>query len=123
MRISTPVTSRARNDKVMSQCVTRTTAECRETALAAGATEPAAGAQAVSAISESVPIGATPCTQAAASGERRELPRSLGQLNLAKDDKYLELVVWDAVSRRLGTLQIPLEVPKLSKRQEAAAKN
>ena len=51
------------------------------------------------------------------------MPRSLGQLNLAKDDKYLKLVVWDAVSRRLGTLQIPLEVPKLSKRQEAAAKN
>src|SRR2546422_2016788 len=29
MRISTPLRSRARKDKVMSQCVTRTRAECR----------------------------------------------------------------------------------------------
>src|SRR5260370_39324140 len=30
MRISTPLTSRAKKDKTVSQCVTRTIAECRE---------------------------------------------------------------------------------------------
>jgi len=41
------------------------------------------------------------------------------QLNLAKDDRYLKLVVWDTISRRFGTLQIPLETPKISKHQKA----
>jgi len=37
------------------------------------------------------------------------------QLNLKKDDQYLYLAVWDTTSGRLGTLQIPLQVPKIAK--------
>ena len=42
------------------------------------------------------------------------------RMNLAKDDRFLKLVVWDTTSRRFGTLQIPLEIPKTSKHQKAA---
>ena len=63
MRISTPLTSRARKHNVVIQWVTRTTAECREVTVAAGttepevgATEPEVGAQTESAIWESVSI-------------------------------------------------------------------
>lgn len=34
------------------------------------------------------------------------------RLNLNKDDRYLSLAVWDMTSGRIGTLQIPLQVPK-----------
>ena len=37
------------------------------------------------------------------------------RLNLKKDDQYLYLAVWDATSGRLGTLQIPLQVSKITK--------
>jgi VWFA-related protein len=37
------------------------------------------------------------------------------QINLKKDDNYLYLAVWDMTSGRLGTLQIPLQVPKAAK--------
>jgi VWFA-related protein len=37
------------------------------------------------------------------------------RLNLKKDDDYLYLAVWDMTSGRLGTLQIPLQVPKTAK--------
>lgn len=63
MRISTPLTRRARKHKVVIQWVTRTTAECREVSLAAGTTEAEAVAQTESAIPESVSTGATSCTQ------------------------------------------------------------
>jgi hypothetical protein len=45
------------------------------------------------------------------------------QLNLAKNDKFLDLGVWDTINRRFGTIQIPLEIPKPSKRQEAPGKS
>jgi VWFA-related protein len=37
------------------------------------------------------------------------------QVNLAKGDDFLSLVVWDKASHRLGTLQITLNVPKPAK--------
>jgi hypothetical protein len=37
------------------------------------------------------------------------------RLNLKKGDEYLYLAVWDMASGRLGTLQIPLQVPKTGK--------
>ncbi|HTD56603.1 MAG TPA: VWA domain-containing protein [Silvibacterium sp.] len=37
------------------------------------------------------------------------------RLNLKHDDKYLYLAVWDMTSGRLGTLQVPLDVPKPGK--------
>jgi hypothetical protein len=37
------------------------------------------------------------------------------QVNLEKDDDYLYLAVWDMTSGRLGTLQIPLQIPKPAK--------
>ncbi len=37
------------------------------------------------------------------------------QLNLKKGDQYLFLAVWDVTSGRLGTLQVPLQVPKPGK--------
>jgi VWFA-related protein len=42
------------------------------------------------------------------------------QLNLKKGDEYLYLAVWDMTSGRLGTLQIPIEVPKAGKHQDTA---
>lgn len=40
-------------------------------------------------------------------------PVTLDQpLNLAKSDQYLDLGIWDSVSRRFGTIEIPIEVPK-----------
>jgi VWFA-related protein len=37
------------------------------------------------------------------------------RVNLKKDDDYLYLAVWDMTSGRLGTLQIPVQVPKAAK--------
>jgi VWFA-related protein len=37
------------------------------------------------------------------------------RLNLKKDDEYLYLAVWDMTSGRLGTLQVPVQVPKPGK--------
>ncbi len=49
------------------------------------------------------------------------LPITLDQqINLAKDDKFLHLGVWDTVSGRFGSIQIPLEIPK---HQQAGSKN
>jgi VWFA-related protein len=45
------------------------------------------------------------------------------QFNLAKNDKFLKLSVWDTISRRLGTIQIPIEVHKPSKRHASAEEN
>src|SRR5258708_16758137 len=58
MSISTPLTSRARKHRVVIQCVTRTTAECREVTVAAGTTEPEAAAQTEPTIPQSVSISA-----------------------------------------------------------------
>jgi VWFA-related protein len=44
------------------------------------------------------------------------------QLNLAKDDKFLYLGVWDTSSGRFGSIEIPLEVPKPSKHEKAAGR-
>ena len=45
-----------------------------------------------------------------------DIPLAFDQrLNLKKDDQYLYLAVWDMTSGRLGTLQIPLQVPKIAK--------
>jgi len=41
------------------------------------------------------------------------------QLNLKKDDDYLYLAVWDMTSGRLGTLQVPVHVPKPEKQAHA----
>jgi VWFA-related protein len=42
-----------------------------------------------------------------------DLPITLDQpLNLAKDDKFLSLGVWDTVNGRFGSIQIPVEVHK-----------
>jgi VWFA-related protein len=42
-----------------------------------------------------------------------ELPVTMDQqIDLSKDDKFLHLGVWDAVSGRFGTIDIPLEVPQ-----------
>jgi VWFA-related protein len=37
------------------------------------------------------------------------------QMNLNKNDQYLYLALWDMTSGRIGTLQIPLQVPKPAK--------
>ena len=37
------------------------------------------------------------------------------RLNLKKNDQYLYLAVWDMTSGRLGTLQVPVQVPKPGK--------
>lgn len=37
------------------------------------------------------------------------------RLNLKKDGQYLYLAVWDVTSGRLGTLQIPVQVPRIAK--------
>ena len=37
------------------------------------------------------------------------------RLNLKKNDEYLYLAVWDMTSGRLGTLQVPVQVPKPGK--------
>jgi hypothetical protein len=45
-----------------------------------------------------------------------DVPLVLDQrLNLKKNDEYLYLAVWDMTSGRLGTLQIPVQVPKAGK--------
>jgi VWFA-related protein len=45
-----------------------------------------------------------------------ELPLVVDQiLNLKKDDEYLYLAVWDMSTGRLGTLQVPVQVPKPGK--------
>ena len=41
------------------------------------------------------------------------------RLNLKKDDEYLYLAVWDMTSGRLGTLQVPVHVPKPEKQAHA----
>jgi VWFA-related protein len=41
------------------------------------------------------------------------------RLNLKKDDEYLYLAVWDVTSGRLGTLQVPVDVPKPDKQVHA----
>lgn len=41
------------------------------------------------------------------------LPITLDQpLNLAKSDQYLSLSIWDTISGRFGSIQIPIEVPR-----------
>jgi VWFA-related protein len=42
------------------------------------------------------------------------------QLNLAKGDQTLSLGVWDTVTGRAGSIQVPVEVSKPSRRQDAA---
>jgi hypothetical protein len=37
------------------------------------------------------------------------------QLNLAKDDQYLNLGVWDPVTGRAGSIQVPVEISKSTK--------
>jgi hypothetical protein len=37
------------------------------------------------------------------------------RFNLKKEDQYLYLALWDMTSGRLGTLQVPLKVPKPEK--------
>ena len=45
-----------------------------------------------------------------------DIPLALDQrLNLKKDDEYLYLAVWDMISGQLGTLQVPVQVPKPDK--------
>jgi hypothetical protein len=45
-----------------------------------------------------------------------DVPIGLDQrLNLKKNDEFLYLAVWDMTSGRLGTLQIPVQVPKPGK--------
>jgi VWFA-related protein len=47
---------------------------------------------------------------------RPEIPIGFDQqINLKKDDDYLYLAVWDMTGGRLGTLQIPLHLPKAAK--------
>ncbi len=48
MRISTPLTSRARKHRVVNQWVKRTSAECREVTVVAGMAEAEPGKQAES---------------------------------------------------------------------------
>jgi len=48
----------------------------------------------------------------------RRSPDPIGvdqQMDLSKNDKFLHLGVWDTVSGRFGTIEIPLEVPKPGK--------
>lgn len=45
------------------------------------------------------------------------------QLNLAKGDQFLSLGVWDTATGRAGSIQIPLEVPKPPRHQQAAGQN
>src|ERR1700733_6068760 len=63
MRISTPLTSRARKDNTVSQCVTRTRRECRGLI--------------ISAIRESVPMAYTLCTGYIRRNSRRNFPQRL----------------------------------------------
>jgi hypothetical protein len=43
----------------------------------------------------------------------RDLPVTMDeQIELSKDDRFLHLGVWDAVSSRFGTIDLPLEVSK-----------
>ena len=58
MRISTPLTSRARKHNAVIQWVTRITVVCRGATVLAGVTEPEVGAQTESAIWESVSVPA-----------------------------------------------------------------
>jgi hypothetical protein len=53
MTISPPLTSRAKKQKVVIQCVTRTRAECREVAVVAETAEAETGTQAESPTGES----------------------------------------------------------------------
>jgi VWFA-related protein len=51
-----------------------------------------------------------------------ELPVTMDQqIDLSKDDKFLHLGVWDAVSGRFGTIDIPLEVSPPDKGQGATS--
>lgn len=52
--------------------------------------------------------------EAVASVEGDEQVDNDQRLNLNKDDRYLYLAVWDTTSGRIGTLQIPVQVPKPS---------
>jgi VWFA-related protein len=45
------------------------------------------------------------------------------QIYLSKDDKFLHLGIWDAVSGRFGNIEIPLEIPEPGKRTEATSHN
>jgi VWFA-related protein len=45
------------------------------------------------------------------------------QITLVKDDKFLNLGLWDTMNGHFGSIQLPLEVPKPSKHQDAAAHN
>src|SRR5439155_15148465 len=62
MRISTPLTSRARKDKVISQCVTRTRTECRGRSIVAGTAEAEVPPATESVICENVPMARPLCT-------------------------------------------------------------
>src|SRR5271165_4547469 len=59
MRISTPLTSRARKHKVVIQCVTRTRAECRAVTVLAGTASAEVAAQAASLIRECYQVART----------------------------------------------------------------
>src|SRR5208283_667691 len=59
MRISTPLTSRARKHKVVIQCVTRTRAECRAVTVLAGTSAAEVAAQAASLIRECYQVART----------------------------------------------------------------
>ena len=45
------------------------------------------------------------------------------RIYLSKDDKFLHLGIWDAANGRFGNIEVPIEVPELGKRTEAASHN
>jgi VWFA-related protein len=45
------------------------------------------------------------------------------RIYLSKDDKFLHLGLWDAVSGRFGNVDIPLEIPQSGQRTEATSHN
>jgi len=53
-----------------------------------------------------------------------DLPITVGlQINLSRDDMFLNLGVWDPNGDRFGHIQMPVEVPKLDEDELAAGQN
>src|ERR1022692_5269677 len=80
MRISTPLTSRARKHKVVIQWVARTTAQCRGRTVVAGTAEAEVEPHTESAIYGIVPIGHTLCTRSGTPQDAASYSRALGYL-------------------------------------------
>src|ERR1022692_4761205 len=80
MRISTPLTSRARKHKVVIQWVARTTAQCRGRTVVAGTAEAEVEPHTESAIYGIVPIGHTLCTRSGTPHDAASYSRALGYL-------------------------------------------